>query len=54
MAVNEVWKFFSSAYTGRDDLPFSPLKTFSQEWALLPEADRVQIRTGVENGTLNY
>lgn len=46
VSIKDVMDFFGKGEGG--------LKGFSEEWKALPEADRAQIKDGLENGTLTY
>lgn len=47
--IAKVWAFFKPVYAA-----VGGLTQFRKEWDELTEADREQIRTGVENGSLTY
>jgi len=44
--MKPVWDYFKST--------FANLSTFKAEWAALPEKDREQLKSGIENGSLTY
>lgn len=48
--INKVWAVFKPAYIENN----LSLRDFSNEWKLLTEKDREQIRGGIFDGTMNY
>lgn len=45
--LNDLRKYFGEVKT-------YPVKAFSDDWKLLPEQDKAEIKAGFEDGTLTY
>jgi hypothetical protein len=51
--INKVWAFFKTAYTDNEHKILT-LRDFSAEWKEMTDADKAQIREGIQNGSLTY
>lgn len=52
--ISKVWAFFKSAYQNHADSSKNGLTAFKNDWGMLTEKDREQIRNGIANDSLTY
>lgn len=53
--ISKIWAFFKSSFTDRPNDEFGAgLTAFKNEWDVIPEKDKEQIRNGIANGSLTY
>jgi hypothetical protein len=53
--ISKICAFFKSSFTDRpNEVHGAGLTAFKNEWDAMPEKDKADIRSGIDNGTLTY
>jgi hypothetical protein len=53
--ISKVWNYFKTSFQARPNPEFgSGLTAFKEEWSVLSETAKADIRAGIENGTATY